>query len=636
MRDSAQVRVDLALEFMSNEGIAGAGEVGDGDPLNAVKDAVAAHGIDEIIVSTLPSESSGWLRRDLPERLREETGLPVEHVVVDLVAEGLPFDVTLVLANQTAASPELTKRLEALAEEGPHRFIVVVPQPSTRGDAVAEARERLRRLLESLRKAGIVAAGHDRRPRPLHGGDERGPVLPHLRDRRLDAARGQLAVDGRQARRARSRARRTSRSSTSSPRPTRSPPERRPSDGSRLDRRRARRQRGHDEEHHHGPPEANRSSRVEPQLLGMLLFIISEIMVFGAFFTAYFFIRVVGGAEWPAEGTELPKLIALRQHVHPRLVVADDALGARGRQARATASRCRRASLTTFLLGATFLFVQINEYVHIGFAPQDHAQGTIFYGLTGLHGAHVFIGLTLLLFTTIRAFRGHFTPAEHRGVEVPGIYWHFVDVMWVIVYTDGLHPVINPLRSEAEAFRFLLYVIAVAAVDRRARPARPRRLLSPAGRAAARPRPPRPPGAPAPGRARCPLRARVLDELLRLGALAHPAREQPAEHADRHDRALDHPDRAGQALVLGRVDPAARGRAPRSRDRTATSDQRKTLAITVPAKRTHDARRRARPRCRTSSAWAAGRAGPIQSARPAANIVACSVAWTTSECSAAW
>jgi hypothetical protein len=77
VRDSAQVRVDLALEFMAGEGIKGAGEVGDGDPLNAVKDAVAAYGIDEIIVSTLPSESSGWLRRDLPERLREETGLPV-------------------------------------------------------------------------------------------------------------------------------------------------------------------------------------------------------------------------------------------------------------------------------------------------------------------------------------------------------------------------------------------------------------------------------------------------------------------------------------------------------------------------------------------------------------------------------
>src|SRR3954449_11843155 len=159
VRDSAQVRVDLALEFMENEGIAGDGEVGDQDPMNAAKDAIAHHGIDEIIVSTLPSESSGWLRRDLPERLHEETGLPVEHVVVDLVSEGLPFDVTLVLANQTAASPELTDRLKALAAERPHRFIVVVPQDSGEGHAAAEARGRLGRLLESLGDAGIVAAG---------------------------------------------------------------------------------------------------------------------------------------------------------------------------------------------------------------------------------------------------------------------------------------------------------------------------------------------------------------------------------------------------------------------------------------------------------------------------------------------
>ena len=91
--------------------------------------------------------------------------------------------------------------------------------------------------------------------------------------------------------------------------------------------------------------------------------------------------------------------------------------------------------LTTFLLGATFLLIQINEYVNIGFAPQEHAQATIFYGLTGLHGAHVFIGLTLLVMVTVRAFRGHFSPEHHHGVEVPGIYWHFVDVMWIVVYT---------------------------------------------------------------------------------------------------------------------------------------------------------------------------------------------------------
>ena len=91
--------------------------------------------------------------------------------------------------------------------------------------------------------------------------------------------------------------------------------------------------------------------------------------------------------------------------------------------------------VSTFLLGLSFLFIQINEYVHVGFAGHDSAQASIFYGLTGLHGAHVFVGLTLLAMVTIRSFRGHFTPEQHRGVEVPGIYWHFVDIMWIIVYT---------------------------------------------------------------------------------------------------------------------------------------------------------------------------------------------------------
>src|SRR5918997_4364351 len=159
VRDSAQVRVDLALEFMANEGIEGSGEVGDGDPLNAVKDAVAAQGIDEIIVSTLPATSSGWLRRDLIERLEEETGLPVEHLVVDLASEGLPFDVTLVVANLTVAAPELVERLKALSDEGPRRFIAVVPQSGVQGHRVREARQRLRRLLASLDDEGIVAAG---------------------------------------------------------------------------------------------------------------------------------------------------------------------------------------------------------------------------------------------------------------------------------------------------------------------------------------------------------------------------------------------------------------------------------------------------------------------------------------------
>jgi cytochrome c oxidase subunit 3 len=93
--------------------------------------------------------------------------------------------------------------------------------------------------------------------------------------------------------------------------------------------------------------------------------------------------------------------------------------------------------MTTWLLGATFLFIQLNEYIHIGFSGRDGAFGSIFYGLTGLHGAHVFVGLLLLSFANIRAWRGHFGPKakDHLGVEVPGIYWHFVDVMWIIVFT---------------------------------------------------------------------------------------------------------------------------------------------------------------------------------------------------------
>ena len=187
---------------------------------------------------------------------------------------------------------------------------------------------------------------------------------------------------------------------------------------------------------HHGPPPANRSSRVESATLGMLLFIISEVMIFGAFFTAYFFIRVVRGDHWfpLPNGDKLPVLVAginaailfsssLTMHWAQTSIKHNNRFG------------LRAGILSTLLLGSTFLFVQINEYANLGFAPHDHAQGTIFYGLTGLHGAHVFIGLTLLMMVTVRSFRGHYTPEEHRGVEVPGIYWHFVDIMWIVVYT---------------------------------------------------------------------------------------------------------------------------------------------------------------------------------------------------------
>jgi cytochrome c oxidase subunit 3 len=192
---------------------------------------------------------------------------------------------------------------------------------------------------------------------------------------------------------------------------------------------------GHDD-HHHGPPPANRSSRVEPALLGMLLFIISEVMVFGAFFTAYFFIRVVAepGGWFPIDGKDLPVAVA---GVNTAILVSSSLTLHWAQTSIKNGNRFGlQAGMTaTFLLGLTFLFIQINEYVHIGFAPQDSAQATVFFSLTGLHGAHVTIGLLLLGMVTVRAFKGHFSAEHHHGVEIPGIYWHFVDVMWIVVYT---------------------------------------------------------------------------------------------------------------------------------------------------------------------------------------------------------
>ncbi len=191
-------------------------------------------------------------------------------------------------------------------------------------------------------------------------------------------------------------------------------------------------------EHHHGPPEAHQSSRIDRQTLGILLFIITEAMLFGAFFASYFFLRVVANeGPWPPPEFELPVAVAF---INTLILVSSSFTMHWSLESIRAGNRrgLQMGLVTTFLLGATFLFIQMNEYIHIGFSARDGAFGSIFYGLTGLHGAHVFVGLTLLAIAATRAFRGHYGPAakDHLGVEVPGIYWHFVDVMWIIVFTS--------------------------------------------------------------------------------------------------------------------------------------------------------------------------------------------------------
>jgi cytochrome c oxidase subunit 3 len=168
----------------------------------------------------------------------------------------------------------------------------------------------------------------------------------------------------------------------------------------------------------------------------MFLFIASEIMLFGSFFTVYFFDRVVNhsfGGHWPPPGFHRPAFVA---GVNTFILVTSSFTM---HWADTSIKKGNRAGLRaglalTVLLGLTFLLTQIIEYHRIGFNTGDTSFAATFFGLTGLHGAHVFVGLTILSVMTIRAFRGHFSPEHHHGVEIGGIYWHFVDVMWIVVY----------------------------------------------------------------------------------------------------------------------------------------------------------------------------------------------------------
>lgn len=160
VRHGAQVRVDLATTVMQGHGIDITGDVGDGDPYNAAMDALREAKYDELVISTLPVAESRWLGRDLIQRLEDEAGIPVAHVVTDLKAEGLPFHITLVVANRTASNDKLIARMkEKAAETEQQLFIVVIPQEGGKGHHAGEARARLGNALDHMRAEGLTVAG---------------------------------------------------------------------------------------------------------------------------------------------------------------------------------------------------------------------------------------------------------------------------------------------------------------------------------------------------------------------------------------------------------------------------------------------------------------------------------------------
>jgi cytochrome c oxidase subunit III len=170
---------------------------------------------------------------------------------------------------------------------------------------------------------------------------------------------------------------------------------------------------------------------------GMVFFIASEAIFFANLIASYLYLRVRAGA-WPpvVPGVhfELNKVL-----VGINTVILLSSSIPMHFAGRAAARGNRRGLainlLLTVVLGVTFLSIQLYEYTHSSFGPQSGVFGSTFFTLTGFHGAHVTAGALFLLVCFFRSLRGDFTAKRHFAVQAAEMYWHFVDVVWVVLFT---------------------------------------------------------------------------------------------------------------------------------------------------------------------------------------------------------
>jgi len=161
VRHAAENRLRTTIAQLAEVGIEASGEIMDPDPYSAITDALNSASYDEIIISTHPETRSGWMRRDLIERVEEVSEIPVEHVVVDLDAERQGVTRTLVVANHTLGGAPLMGLLRGKAQEKPHAFVLIIPGSDD------SAPERLAHMLELMRQEGLEAVGQVGHPDPF-------------------------------------------------------------------------------------------------------------------------------------------------------------------------------------------------------------------------------------------------------------------------------------------------------------------------------------------------------------------------------------------------------------------------------------------------------------------------------------
>ena len=181
-------------------------------------------------------------------------------------------------------------------------------------------------------------------------------------------------------------------------------------------------------------------------ILGMLLFICSEVMFFSGLFAAYFSVRAAS-PHWPPTVAEnVPAELAERFNLHGEpfyalgltvILIISSVTCQLGVWAIRRNDRTGfiRAFGVTLILGIVFLIGQIYDYSTIGFGVSDTPFGTTFYTLTGFHGAHVFGGAVMLSVILYRGLAGQFSSKHHDAVEAVSLYWHFVDVVWIALFS---------------------------------------------------------------------------------------------------------------------------------------------------------------------------------------------------------
>jgi cytochrome c oxidase subunit 3 len=177
---------------------------------------------------------------------------------------------------------------------------------------------------------------------------------------------------------------------------------------------------------------------MDTALLGMMLFIASEVMFFAALFAAYFNARATLPV-FPPEGTEFIDPIGLPLFVTGLLITSSFTMQwATGRIRKGDRTGLNRGIAITLIIGVIFLFLQLYDYsvliLEDDFGIDSGIYGTLFYTLTGFHGAHVLGGVIGLSVILARGMQGQFTKQHHVAVEAVHYYWHFVDVVWVLLF----------------------------------------------------------------------------------------------------------------------------------------------------------------------------------------------------------